>query len=151
MSKNMVWFLLLTPEPLPAPSLNAALCNSISFSSAAAVDSSQSSPLASLSIQQWVISSAESEKGEQERVVHSGFKAPSLDPPLLFFLTVSPRSTWPVSTLNPRRSTWVFGYSHTCHFAAAFWSWMSNFGSSDCCMSLRLAWKSFALHLLWLY
>lgn len=97
-----------------------------SYSSVAAVDldSSQSFPLGSFSFQQWVISSAESEKGERgrgerERVVHSGFKAP-MPRPLSSLSWQFPPSTWPVSTLKPSRSVWDFGCSHTCHLSAVF-------------------------------
>lgn len=74
-------------------------------------------------------------KGERERVVHSGFKAP-LPRPLSPLFWQFPPSTWPVSTLNPSRSMWVFGYSHTCHFGAVYGLLMSNFARSHCCMFL---------------
>lgn len=31
-----------------------------------------------------------------------------------------PPSTWPVSTLNPSHSMWIFGWSHTCRVSAVF-------------------------------
>lgn len=60
-----------------------------------------------------------------------------------------PPSTWPISTLNPSRSVWIFGSGHTCHFSAAFFQWglwMSNFVRSHCCVSF----ENPALCLLWL-
>lgn len=100
----------------------------------------------------WDPSRSSSESSAQQRVrrgergagraVHSGFKAPS-PRPLSCLSWQFPPSTWPVSTLNPSRSMWIFGYTHTCHLSAGFffWSWMSNFVRSQCCVSSHSAWK----------
>lgn len=85
---------------LPAPSLKTVLHKSMSYSSAAAVDldDSQSFPLGSLLFQQWVISSAESEKGgkgSRKGWFIQGSRLPRLVPSL----TVSPKH---MTRLNPK-------------------------------------------------
>lgn len=96
----------------------------------------------------WLPSRSSSESSAQQRVRRGsgkgwfiqGSRLPRLVPHSSISWQFS-LSTWPVSTLNPCRSVWVFGYNHTCQFTAAFWSWMSNFVSSHCCVSLHLAVK----------
>ncbi len=107
-----VWLSYPLPEPLPTPPLTAALHKSTSYSSAAAVDLDDSQslppgfPLPS-AVSHQLSREWEAGKGERERVVHSGFKAP-LPRPLSSLSWRFPLSTWPVSTLNPGRSVWVF-------------------------------------------
>lgn len=146
-------------EPLPAPSLKTALRESLSYSSVVAVDlnDSQSFPLVSLSFQQWVISSAESEKGERGAGKGGSFRVQgSLASSPLFSFWQFPPSTWPASTLNPSRSMWVLGYSHTCHFSAVFfyheclilwdhiaawlWAWREHFSSAFCVYFKQPTW-----------
>lgn len=84
--------------------------NSISYSSAAVVDrdSSQYFPLSSLSFQQWVINSAESEKGERGAGKGGSFRVQgSLAlSPLFSFLTVSPKH---MTRLNPKTQAALCG------------------------------------------
>lgn len=131
------------------------LCTRATVCSVAAVDlsSHNPSPLGSLSFQQWVISSAESETGERGAGKGGSFRVQgslaSPRPPLFSFLTVSPEH---MTRLNPKPQPIYVGLSPQSHLSlwwSVFLLWLSNFVRSHCYMSLHSAWRISLLP--WLY
>ena len=142
-SQQPVWLSYPLPDTLPAPSLSAVVHKSTSYSSAAAVDldNSQSFPPGfPLLFQQWVISSAESEKrgkGSWKGWFIQGSRLPRLVP-RSSLLTVSPEH---MTRLNPKPRRFCVALWLQSHLSlqCSFLLWMSNYVRSLSCVSLRLA------------
>lgn len=137
-SQQPVWLSYPLPETLPAPSLSAVVHKSTSYSSAAAVDldNLQSFPPGfPLSFQQWVISSAESEKrgkGSGKGWFIQGSRLPRLVPRSAL-LTVSLEH---MTRLNPKPQRFCVALLLQSHLSlrCSFLLWMSNYVRSLFCV-----------------